>query len=146
MKINLERNTVLVVLMTILCLVYLGVETFAPAAVFPALDLSVISAICLGALVVQRYLGSRQKANNWGVSLVFGVLTFTVLPFAAGWVMDAATLVRLGAVGGIAHLVLGFLFGSICDRLDSSRSGKVAPVLSAFVLFLAVQGFSGIFL
>lgn len=146
MNINLERNTILVVLMGILCLVYLGVETFAPAAVFPALDLSVVSGICLGALVLERYLAGGGRTTRWGMSLVFGVLTFTALPFAAGWVVDATTLVRLGAVGGVAYVVLTFLYTSICQRLDSGRVGKTAPALCAFVLFLAVQGCSGIFL
>ena len=64
---------------------------------------------------------------------------------AAG-LLSGEGLLRFALVGCVAATVLAFLFTAICDRLASGSAGKVAPLLSAGVLFLAVQGCAGMFL
>ena len=142
MKNTYRLNTFLAVVAGLVFLGYLAEQAFAPAAILPPLDLMLISAISLVALVLERYSGPRTEERNW---LVLSVVTFALLPLAAG-LLTGQALLRFALVGCAAFLVLTFLFTAICDRLASGTASKIAPLLSAGILFLAVQGCSSLFL
>lgn len=86
--------------------------------------------------------------NTYRLNIFLAVVTglaFALLPLAAG-LLTGQELIRFALVSCLAFMVLTFLFTAICDRLASGTAGKAAPALSAGVLFLAVQGCSGLFL
>ena len=145
MKNTYRLNTFLAVVAGLVFLGYLAEQAFAPAAILPPLDLMLISAISLVALVLERYSGPRTEERNWLAVLVLSVVTFALLPLAAG-LLTGQALLRFALVGCAAFMVLTFLFTAICDCLASGTASKIAPLLSAGILFLAVQGCSSLFL
>ena len=145
MKNAYRLNTFLAVVTGLVFLGYLFVRAYAPAAILPPVDLMLVSGLSLLALVLERYFGERVERRNWPAVLLLSIATFAFLPLAAG-LLTGQALLRFALVGCAAFMVLTFLFTAICERLASGPAGKVAPLLSAGVLFLAVQGCSSLFL
>lgn len=145
MKNTCRLNTFLAVVTGVVLLWYLGMEALAPAAILPPLNFLPVSGICLAALVLESYTGPRAEKRNWPVVILLSAATFALLPLAAGLLAGQA-LLRFAGVGCVTATVLTFLFTALCDRLASGPAGKAAPLLSAGVLFLALQGCSGLFL
>lgn len=77
--------------------------------------------------------------------LLLSVVTFALLPLAAG-LLTGQALLRFALMGCAAFMVLTYLFTASCDRLASGTASKIAPLLPAGILFLAIQGCSGLFL
>lgn len=143
---QIDRFNIFLAVVTGLVLLWMVVlRTFAPAAILPPLDLMFLCAVTLVALVLETYTGPRVTERNWLAVLLLNAATFALLPLAAG-LLSGEALVQFALVGCVAATVLVFLFTAICDRLASGSAGKVAPLLSAGVLFLAVQGCAGLFL
>ena len=116
-----------------------------PAAVLPAVGLPAAAACSLLALAAEAYLSKGVPRRNWGLTLLLGALTFGLLPWAAG--LTAGTeAVRFAVVGGAAFGALTFLFTSLRERLASGPSGRLAPLVTAGILFLACQCFAGMLL
>ena len=107
--------------------------------------LMLLCGISLVALVLEYYTGPRAESRNWPMVVLLNAATFALLPLAAGLLSDRE-LGRFALVGCLVSTVLTFLFTAICDRLASGPAGKAAPLLCAGVLFLAVQGCSGLWL
>ena len=116
------------------------------AAVLYRVFLSAAAAACsLLALAAEAYLSKGVPRRNWGLTLLLGALTFGLLPWAAG--LTAGTeAVRFAVVGGAAFGALTFLFTSLRERLASGPSGRLAPLVTAGILFLACQCFAGMLL
>lgn len=137
-------NTILAVLFGALLLAAELVRAFAPAVILPELDIPTLSAISLAALVLDHYLAPGAKRCYICIP-VFSALTFGVLPWAAMFAgpMDA---VKLALAGGAVFTATTWTFSSVQDRLSSGPAAKLAPVVSAFGIWLAVQAFAGILL
>ena len=118
-------------------------RTFLPTAVLPAMDIPLLVAVNLGALLLEFWLapGSRR---DWTAMTVLAAVTVGLLPLCAGMVSGAEVL-KLAAAGGVVFLLAGVVFDSILERLTSGASAKAAPILAAFLLFLASQCFTNIF-
>ena len=69
----------------------------------------------------------------------------TLLPFAACFV-GGAKAAELAVIGCLVFTLMTWLFSSMMDRLSSGPAAKAAPILSAFGLYLAVQGLMGMIL
>ena len=145
MKNTYRLNTFLAAVASLVFLGYLAEHAFAPAAILPPLDLMLVSGISLVALILEHYSGKPVEGRCWPVTALLSALTFVLLPLAAG-LMSGQELLRFALVSWAAFMVLTFLFTAICQRLASSPASKIAPLLSAGVLFLAVQGCSSLFL
>ena len=145
MKNTYRLNTFLAAVAGLVFLGYLTEHAFAPAAILPPLDLMLVSGISLVALILEHYSGKPVEGRCWPVTALLSALTFVLLPLAAG-LMSGQELLRFALVSWAAFMVLTFLFTAICQRLASSPASKIAPLLSAGVLFLAVQGCSRLFL
>ena len=145
MKNTYRLNTFLAVVAGLVFLGYLAEHAFAPAAILPPLDLMLVSGISLVALILEHYSGKPVEGRCWPVTALLSALTFVLLPLAAG-LMSGQELLRFALVSWAAFMVLTFLFTAICQRLASGPAGRLAPLLSAGVLFLAVQGCSSLFL
>ena len=75
---------------------------------------------------------------------MFAFLTFALLPMAAGIIAPANALM-LGIKGAVVFTVTTWLFTSMADRISTGPQAKLAPVMSAFGLYLASQCFMGMF-
>ena len=134
-------NTALAAVVGLGCLAAVLYRVFLPAAV----RLPAAAACSLLALAAEAYLSKGVPRRNWGLTLLLGALTFGLLPWAAG--LTAGTeAVRFAVVGGAAFGALTFLFTSLRERLASGPSGRLAPLVTAGILFLACQCFAGMLL
>ena len=141
---NYTSNVALPVVLGVFLLVCLLIRTFNPMAVLPRLDVPVVVAVSLVALLAAHYLAKAQEACD-AVSLVLAALTFGLLPYVSGFATVMAAL-KLALVGAVAFFVAAWLFDEMMERLSSGPVAKAAPVLSALGLYLAAQCFAGIIL
>lgn len=137
-------NTILAAVLGAALLVCIFVRTFAPRMILPELDIPNLVLISLVALVLDHYLAPNADRCYVCVS-VFSAITFGLLPFAAAFV-GAMEALKLAVAGGVVFTVLTWLFSSVQDRLSTGPAAKAAPVVSAFGLYLAVQGLMGMIL
>ena len=137
-------NTILAAVLGAALLVCIFVRTFAPRMILPELDISNLVLISLVALVLDHYLAPNADRCYICVS-VFSAITFGLLPFATAFV-GAMEALKLAVAGGIVFTVMTWLFSSVQDRLSTGPAAKAAPVVSAFGLYLAVQGLMGMIL
>ena len=134
-------NTALAVVLGVILLAAVFVRAFAPAVLIPDFDIPLLVLLSLVALLVDHYLGKNTQRCYICVS-VFSLLTFGILPLAAGFVglLDA---VKLGFVGGIVFTLVTWIFTTMQDRIATGPAAKLAPVMTALGLFLASQAFAG---
>lgn len=130
-------NTLLAIILGVILLVALLIRAFAPAVIIPKLDVSNLTAISLLALVANHYVGSREKRSHLSI-LIFGGITFGLLPFSAGFCYGWEAL-KLGIAGGFILTLLTWLYDQMLDRLSTGSASKIAPILCAFMLYLASQ-------
>ena len=137
-------STVLTVVLTAVLLAMKLVQAFAPRVILPVFDIPTLTAISLAALVLDHYLAKGAK-RCWICVPVFAFLCFTVLPWASGLVpMVDLDALWLGLSGCVIFTATAWVFSSIQDRLSSGPAAKLAPVMSALGIWLAVQAFAGI--
>lgn len=141
---SLLLNVILAAVVGLACLCVLLWRTFAPAAVLPELNVPVVTALSLAALVVERYLAPGAR-RAWVPLILLGGATLGLLPWCAGLV-SAAQALELCLLGGAVFAVTAMLYTSMADRLSSGPVCRAAPVLSAFLLFLAGQCLTGLLL
>ena len=137
-------NTLLAVVLGLYLLVCVLVRTFAPNIIMPQLDIPNMVLISLVALLLDHYLAYGAKRCYICIP-VFSALTFGLLPFAACFV-GAVEALKLGVLGCVVFTATTWLFSSIQDRLSTGPAAKAAPVMSAFGLYLAIQGLMGMIL
>ena len=135
-------NTALALVLGLALVCAVLVRTFAPAMIIPSLDIPNLVLVSLAALVLDHYMAGHAK-RCWICIPLLSALTFGLLPFAACFVggMEA---VKLAVIGGIVFTAAAWLFTSIQDRLSSGPAARLAPVMSALGIWLAVQAFAGI--
>jgi len=137
-------NTILAAVFGAILLVCVFVRTFAPRIILPQLDIPNLVLISLVALVLDHYLAPNAERCYICIP-AFSALTFGLLPWAAAFVTGGEAL-ELSFAGGLIFTVTTWLFSSIQDRLSTGPDAKAVPVVSAFGLYLAVQGLMGMFL
>ena len=135
-------NTVLTAVLTAVLAVMVVLRTFAPQIILPIFDIPTLTAISLAALVLDHYLAKGAK-RCWICIPLFAALSFGILPWAAGMVA-VKYLLGLALTGAVVFTVCTFVFTSIQDRLSSGPAARLAPIMSAFGIWLAVQAFAGI--
>ena len=145
MQKNYTLNILLATVVGLASLAALLCRVFLPAAILTVVSLPAVAALVLIALVLECYLTKPIPQRDWGVTGLLGALTFGLLPFGAG-LTAGGEAVRLAVVGGAAFLVLTFLFTTLRERLASGRAGRLAPLVTGGVLFLACQCFIGMVL
>ena len=135
-------NTVLTAVLTAVLAAMVALRTFAPQIILPIFDIPTLTAISLAALVLDHYLAKGAKRCYVCIPL-FAALSFGILPWAAGMVA-VKYLLGLAISGAVIFTITTFVFTSIQDRLSSGPAAKLAPIMSAFGIWLAVQAFAGI--
>lgn len=137
-------NTLLALFVMIAMAIMVLVRTFQPAAILPVLNIPNMVIISLAALLVDYFLA--PEADRCYISIpVFSVLTFGLLPLAAGFA-TLATAWKLALVGGGVFTLVTWLFSSMTARMATGCTSKAAAVAGAFGIWLAFQCFSGIIL
>ena len=135
-------NTVLCAVLGAVLLTMVLLRAFAPNLILAVFDIPTLTAICLAALVLDHYLAPGAKRCYICIPL-FAVLTFGILPLAAGLVAPANAL-GLALTGAAVFTLCTFAYTSIQDRLSSGPAARLAPFMSALGIWLAVQAFAGI--
>ena len=135
-------STVLIAVLTAVLAVMAVLRAFSPQIILPIFDIPTVTAISLVALVLDHYL-ARDAKRCWICIPVFAALSFGILPFAAGMVARSNVL-GLALTGAAIFTVCTFVFTSVQDRLSSGPAARLAPIMSALGIWLAVQAFAGI--
>ena len=135
-------STVLIAVLTAVLAVMAVLRAFSPQIILPILDIPTVTAISLVALVLDHYL-ARDAKRCWICIPVFAALSFGILPFAAGMVA-LSSILGLALTGAAIFTVCTFVFTSVQDRLSSGPAARLAPIMSALGIWLAVQAFAGI--
>lgn len=137
-------NTLLAAVLGIVLLIMVFVRAFCPTVIIPQANIPNLVLISLIALVLEHYLVSGVKRCYICIP-VFSVITFGLLPFAAGFVTVGGAL-RLAVIGGIVFTATTWLFTTIQERLASGPAAKASAFFSAVSLYMAAQCFMGMFL
>lgn len=137
-------NTVLAFVLGAVMLAFVLVRTFAPRVILFELDIPNLVLISLAALLMDHYMAPNADRCYICIPL-FSAITFGLLPFAA-CVVGGEEALKLGVAGGVIFTVTTWLFSSVQDRLSTGPAAKAAPVMSAFGIYLAVQGLMGMIL
>ena len=135
-------NTVLTAVLTAVLAAMVALRAFAPQIILPMFDIPTLTAISLAALVLDHYLAKGAK-RCWICIPLIAALSFGLLPFAAGMVA-VKYLLGLALTGAVVFTLCTFVFTSIQDRLSSGPAARLAPIMSALGIWLAVQAFAGI--
>ena len=136
-------NTFLAAVLGLYLLGALLVRTFCPAIILPKANVPNLVLISLVALVLDHYVVPGAKRCYICIP-VFALLTFGLLPYAAGFVQPFEIL-GLAIKGCVTFTVTTWLFTSMADRISTGPQAKLAPVMSAVGLYLASQIFMGMF-
>ena len=135
-------NTVLTAVLAAVLAVMVVLRAVSPQLILMLFDIVSITGISLIALVLDHYLAKGAKRCYICIP-VFAALSFGILPFAAGMV-PLKYVLGLAASGAVIFTLCTFAFTSIQDRLSSGPAARLAPIMSAFGIWLAVQAFAGI--
>ena len=135
-------STVLTAVLAVVLAAMVLVRAFAPQIILPIFDIPTVTAISLAALVLDHYL-ARDAKRCWICIPIFAALSFGILPFAAGMVA-LSSILGLALTGAAIFTVCTFVFTSVQDRLSSGPAARLAPIMSALGIWLAVQAFAGI--
>ena len=135
-------NTVLTAVLAAVLAVMVVLRAVSPQLILMQFDIVSITGISLIALVLDHYLAKGAKRCYICIP-VFAALSFGMLPFAAGMVA-LKDILGLAASGAAIFTLCTFAFTSIQDRLSSGPAARLAPIMSAFGIWLAVQAFAGI--
>ena len=136
-------NTFLAVVFTAALLAMVIARAICPVLIFPGFGVPNLVLISLIALLLDHYI-VKDAPRCYICIPVFAFLTFALLPMAAGIIAPANALM-LGIKGAVVFTVTTWLFTSMADRISTGPQAKLAPVMSAFGLYLASQCFMGMF-
>ena len=133
-------NTLLAGLLGLALLVCVAVRAFLPTVILPPLDIPAVTLVSLAALLAEHSLmpGTRRRYLPMAA---LAAAAFGLLPLAAG-LLPAVQCLRTALAGGVVFPVVGFLFSSLTSRVTT----MTAPLAGALGIYLAAQGFAGIFL
>ncbi len=118
-------------------------RTFLPRIILPSWDVIAVIGLSLIALVLDHYLTTRTHRVYWLVP-IWGFLIFCLFPMGACLLSPLASL-TWGVAGGVIFFAVTLLFDSMIERLSDGPVAKLAPILSAFGLYLAAQCLMGMF-
>ena len=135
-------NAALAAVLFVVLAAVIILRTVIPAVVLPPLDIPGMVLISVAALLIDRYAAKNAPRCYICIPL-FAFITFGLMTYAAGYAggMDA---LKIAVVGCAVFTVTTFLYTSISERLASGPASPLAPVMSAFGLYLAAQCFAGI--
>lgn len=124
------------------CLVLVLTYTFAPLIVLPQIDVPVFVAVSLLAVLIEYYFIKDKGERMWLINFLLAAACFGFFPALSG-LATVAQAARYAFVGAACFTAVTFTFDSFSIRMK----GKIlAPVATAFCMFLACQCFATIFM
>lgn len=138
-------NVALSIILVAVAAVYILVGALSPNTLLVSLSVPAIALLALVSLAAEYYIAPAAHRNAVAViiSAVLAGLSFGLIFMLSGMVAGSSAL-KTGLVGGAVYLVCDLLFSSIKGRFTAKA--KLAPAVTVLLLFLAVQGFFGMFL
>lgn len=133
-------NVLLAVVLGAGLLVGIVWRAFQPNVVLAELDIPSMAALVLIALVFEYLMKGSQK-RAWAAQIVLAVITFAVLPLAAGY---AGAGIKVTILGTVVFAVLTWIFDSAAERMSVTTDCKYTMIPTAFVMYLACQCLMGI--
>ncbi|MBQ9989597.1 MAG: hypothetical protein IJP31_01440 [Lachnospiraceae bacterium] len=143
-KLKINETMMLALVMGITLIIMVLLKTFLAAAILIRLNIPNLAGLSLLSLLLTHYLGEK-KSSHPVMNLVFAALIFGCLPWLAG-LASVKEALWLAGVGGVEYTLISGMFASMTDRMECTIRSRLAPVCSAFVLFMAFQGFGNILL
>ncbi len=137
-------NTLLASVTFGVLLVMMLIRVWNPAGVLPRLDIPNMALLSLIVLAAEHYICPNAPRDYVSTALL-SFLTFTLLPLMAGFACRH-DFWKIGLAGSIVFTALTWLYTSMVSRIASGEKASAAPIVSALGLYLAIQGFAGIFL
>ncbi|MBR4308296.1 MAG: hypothetical protein IKT58_01740 [Oscillospiraceae bacterium] len=137
-------NIALAAVLSVALLGELLLRYFAPAVVLPELNIPNMVALSMLALLLEFYMAPKGK-DCYMCIVIFSALSFGFLPVASGY-CALARCWKFAAVGAVVFTACTWVFRSMTDRLSTGPVAKAAPIISAFGIYLASQGFQGMIL
>ncbi len=119
-------------------LALLLLRAFLPRFILPTPSGSHVILLSLIALVLDHYLacGSRR---DYRLIPLYAALIFGLFPLVA-FLLPPLDCLILALMSAVIFTILTFLFDAMVDRISSgSASARLAPLVSAFGLYLATQ-------
>ena len=141
----LKRSVALSVVVGLACLGLMLAGTLAPMAILPKLDPTMMLALSVTALAVDAYWSPERKLS-WpalAANTVLGGAAFALLPWCAGVAGDVPVWV-LGLAGAAVFGIACLLYTAALERIATGPRAPLAPVGTAFMLYLAGQCLSGL--
>ncbi len=136
-----KRNTLLYFLLAVVTglalLAILVTNAFFPQIILPKPDGMAIILLSLVALVLDFYL-SRERRRSFILTPIVGAIIFGVFPLAS-FVAAPLEAVKLAILGAVIFTVCTYLFDTLTDRLIGTNATCVAPLITAFGMYLAAQ-------
>jgi hypothetical protein len=136
-------NTFLAAVFTVALLAMVIARAMCPVLVFPGFGVPNLMLISLITLLLDHYL-VKDAPRCYICIPVFAFLTFGLLPYLAGFAGQTDILL-LGIRGCVTFTAATWLFSSMADRISTGPEARLAPIMSAFGLYLASQCFMGMF-
>ena len=136
-------NTTLAAVLGVTLVASLVGKMLCPQLILPVLNIPYVAAVSLVALVLTSFVKTEEGCIYCEIALA--ALTFGVLPMVAGMAAGMAA-VKLAIFGGLVFGALDLMVNAMTKRIAMAGICKCAVIPSAFVLYLACQCFTGIFL
>lgn len=143
-KLKNLRNVLLAAVLFAVLAVMMVVKTFYPTVIFPVLNIPNMVLLSLAAVLLEGWI-NPQAENCWICNLILSVLTFALLPLAAGYA-DLSAFWKLGSVGGTVFTLTALALDCVRERIASGPKAKGALIATALGVYLASQCFAGILL
>ncbi len=119
------------------------IRAFAPAIIIPKLDVLAVLLLSLVTLVLDYYI-SKERCRKYPLVVLYSFLIFGLFPWLACF-STPITALKTAALGAVIFTAATFVFDSITDRLSSGSATRLAPIASAFGIYLAAQCLMGFF-
>lgn len=136
------KNTLLAVEMGIVCLAVVLGRTFIPGFGLPYWDIPFMVLLSVIPMVIAGYL-KTESDENCVYSIVLAGLTFSLLPFCAGW-NTGMPFWKLFVAGAVIFGVVDVFYTSIKERVASGPKAALALIANGFLLYLASQCLQGL--
>lgn len=130
----------LVTAISVSLLVMILVRTFLPIVIIPKFNVCNIMIVSLIAILINYYL-TEEDFDFIAIPVAF--LAFGILPYVSGFVTIIEALI-LALKGTVTFTVAMFIFSIAIERLSLNKKNYFAPIIIAFMLYLATQCLMGI--
>lgn len=136
------KNTLLAVEMGIVCLAVVLGRTFISGFVVPYPDIPFMVLLSVIPMVIARYFKAESEENCL-YSIVLAGLTFSLLPFCAGW-NTGMPFWKLFVAGAVIFGIVDVFYTSIGERVATGPKAPLALIANGVLLYLASQCLQGL--